>query len=266
MKFFLLVVAFLAVGAVADDEYFVSEEDGVKLFDAFWDSLKEDYAQKDNFGFLQIAERSFDKHCMYNKYKDANLLKFINAQYIVDHKFDKKMIQFAFLSVSVQCSNKADVFAEFLFENLLTYHIIYKSVMKEPALRNFTHFVNYANKYAVDNHYIDETIYGTKVNFDIDNEDNYSEFREIVKIATGIAKIGARKEFMRTCAIGIISHLEKLFAHTILLIQFDLTFDQKKQERENFIKRVREIRSEVLPCAATPRSRFHGSLASKLPF
>jgi hypothetical protein len=266
MKFFLVVVAFLAVGAVADDEFFVSEEDGVELIDAVWDSLKEDFADSDKLGFIQIVARSFDRHCMYNKYKEANLLKFINAQYIKDHRFDKKMIQFSFMSVSMQCSSKADVITEFVFENLMTFHVLYKSVMKEPALRNFTHYVNYANKYAVDNHFIDETVYGTKVNVAVDNEDNYSEFRELLNVATGVAKIGARKELMRTCAIGIVDDLEKLLFRTFLLLQFDLTFDQKKQEREYFVKRAQEIRAEVLPCAATPRSKFHDSLASKLPF
>jgi hypothetical protein len=260
MKFFLVALTFLVVGAVADDKYFVSEEDGVKVFDRALEDIN------DQPWYPKQANLLFDKHCMYNKIKDANLLKYLNKDYIIENRSDRTTALLVWLTVSMQCSDKSNAIVEFVFENLMTFHVLYKSIMKEPALRNYTHYVNYANKYAVDNHFIGETVHGTKVNIAVDNEDNYSEFRELVNVATGVAKIGARKEFMRTCAIGIVDDLEKLFAHTVLLIQFELTFDQKRKERENFVRGVKNFFDAILPCAVTPRTQLPEVLASKLPF
>jgi hypothetical protein len=265
MKFFLLLVAFFAVGAIADDAYFVSEDQAVKLFDEVFESVQADFGGADKFSFLKFFIGTVDRHCMYNKYKEANLFKFISNEYIAEHKGDKKMRQLVWFCVSYYCSSKANAFDEFGFENFMTYHTLYKSFVKEPAFRNYTQYVNFANKYAIDNHYFEDTIYGNKVNFAVESEDNYSEFREFAKIATGGVKLFARKEFHRTCAIGIVSELEKLYFRLFLLLQTNLTFDQKKQEREYYVKVSHELYNQFLVCAAQPYSELNEKLASKFP-
>jgi hypothetical protein len=267
MKFFLLFVAFFAVGAIADDAYFVSEDEAMKLYDEVFVTMQALIGGGDKFksNFMNFFIGTVDKHCMYNKYKEANLFKFISNEYITEHEGDKKMCQLVWLCVSYYCSSKANAFDEFAFENLMTYHTLYKSLVKEPAFRNYTQYVSFANKYAIDNHYFEDTIYGTKVNFAIESEDNYSEFRELVKIVTGGVKLVARKEFHRTCAIGIVSELEKLYFRLFLLLQSDLTFDQKKQEREYYVKESHKLYNQLLACAAQPYSEFYEKLASQLP-
>jgi hypothetical protein len=267
MKLFLLILASFVIAACADSvepEIFILKDKVIENIDTVFDKVHKAFEPKEYFvpnektKFLaELALASLDKECMYQKYKEQHLLRWINLEYVESHKLEKQMAEVMF-GIGLQCSNKVDVLAEFLFENFMTFHIIYKSFVDEPAVRNYTRYIECANKYAVEQHFLDETVYGNKVKFSEESSDLCDEFNAIYTAASSVGKLGLRQEVRRACAIGIMNHIEKALVRTILMLQFDLTFDQKKEEREHFVKEVHEIIRKVAPCAAQPETKITG--------
>jgi hypothetical protein len=257
MKFLILVLALFAVGAFADDDRIPTEEVALenisKVFEGFQRRLRRD--EEKLIG--KIAINSIDKSCMVQKYKEGNLLKYVGDEYFDEDSLEGDDAMGAFLGIALQCSNKVDVLAKFVFENYMTFHILFKPLIDEPAIENYTSYVWCVNKYAVDNHFMEDTVYDQKVRLAHDDDELCDEFMEVAKAMTAGFKLAFRKEFERTCAIKTLAHAEKVLIRNILLVQFDLTFEQKYEERDRFVKEVHRFIENFLHCAVAPKSKVN---------
>lgn len=202
--------------------------------------------------FLKVGISSVDRKCMYRKYADNKVLKYIN----LDEIKENPELGFVFASIAFQCSSKLDVLGQFVFDNFMTYHILYDAFVDEPALKNYTSYVKCANKYAIDNHVLEETVHGTKLKVPSGHSEICDEFNTVYKAYTSMIKIMVRRKFERTCVISFLDYVEKVLFRTTLLIQVDLTPDQQKQEREKFVQEIHEVLKNVITCAKTQRSDF----------
>jgi hypothetical protein len=260
MKFLILVLALFAIGAIADDGPIPTEEVALENINKIFELLQGRLRRDEEKLIAKIMVNSIDKSCMLKKYKEGNWLKYVGDEYFDGYSLEGDDAHGAFFGIALQCSNKVDVLAKFVFDNYMTFHILFKPLMDEPALKNYTSYVWCVNKYAVDNHFMQDTVYGQKVKLAYDDDELCDEFMEVAKAMTAGFKLFLRKEAERTCAIKTLAHAEKVLIRNILLVQFDLTFEQKHEERDRFVKEVDRFIDNFLHCVVAPKTKVNRDL------
>jgi hypothetical protein len=200
-----------------------------------------------------------DKKCVRDKYDFHNLTQTLERDALPEDicespmilkysRFQTPTVLLSFNSLVVQCFSKLDSVLEFMFENLMSYHNVYKSFVKEPALRNYTSYIWCANKYAVDHHIIDETIHGSKLKLDGFDDDFCQDTTVLVETALLTNKLGYREKLGLFCSVKVVDDIVRHFIRTILLVQVDMSFADKKAEREGFVKTTRKLLEDIVDC------------------
>jgi hypothetical protein len=201
-----------------------------------------------------------DKKCLRDKYDAHNLTQILERdawpEDICESPMTSKQTRFqtptvvlSFNSLVVQCFTKVDSVLEFMFENLMSYHNVYKSFVKEPALRNYTSYIWCANKYAVDHHIIDETVHGSKLKLDDFDDDSCQDATVLVETALWTHKLGYRQKLSLFCSVKVVDDIVRHFIRTILLVQVDMSFADKKIERERFVNTTKKLLENIVDCA-----------------
>ena len=254
-----------------------SKEDVMKNIEVLLEKSRDSVSEKLGEKFLaKFIIDSIDKECTYNKLNESNLIKAIfnerqernymgysrystsrynnrgryNSQ---DNTETEKIVSFA--TVMALCSTRFNLIAEYLFENLMVNNMLVTSIVDDPSLSNYTSLIWCANKYAIHNHMLESTIYDHKLKVAADNEESCDDFMESAKYVLSGLKLKLRKDFERPCVFNIFTHVEKVAIRTLLLLQINLTAEQKKQERDIFVAEIRKFVEESLACSMTKKTK-----------
>lgn len=207
---------------------------------------------------VNIVIDSVDKNCIRDHFKENNMTSILVEgqgekldeayELFRTHRLNSKEVFFSFHSTLALCSSKLDNFLEFVFDNLITYHTLYKAFINELELNNYTSYIYCINKFAVDSKIIEETIYDTKLKLGDNKDELCLETTLIIHATFSKMKIELRKDLERICSINNFDEIIRYLLKTFILIQVDLTWEQQKHERENFIKNTREILNNINEC------------------
>ena len=253
MKFLAIILAVSAVGVLS-----APAEDGDELaqVDLVMSHLQEKFRKPEEKMFGSILIRSFDKKCVYEHYKENHLLKYLTVEDVFENGLSDMNAIYTFVNVFTLCSSKLDVLSEFLFENIRTNRILYKSFIDEPSLRNFTDYIWCANKFAVQHDFIDHTVYDQKLKVAGDNDESCDELSEIINVGLSALNLALRQELNTPCVIKPFKQLQKTLFSTILKLQVDFTPEQQRHERKHFIQEIRNFLEGILKCASKPKSKI----------
>ena len=253
MKIVIVLLAIFAVGVLSAP----ANDADLAVVDHILSHLQDTVFHKSEQKiFGKVLINSFDKKCIYDRYNDNHLLQHLTVEEIFENKSPNTDYIYTSVNVFSLCSSKLDVLSEFLFENIRTHSILYKAFVDEPSLRNFTDNIWCANKFAVENHFVNETVYGQKLKVAGDNNESCDEVMEIIKAGLSIINLAVRYELNTPCVIRPLIQFEKTLFNTILMLQVDLTHEQQRHEREHFVQEIRNLLEGILKCASKPKSKI----------
>ena len=253
MKLVVIVLAVFAVSVLSAP----ADDADLAAVDHILSHLQDNvFLKSEQKIFRKVLINSLDKKCIYDHYNDNHLLQHMTVEEIFENEPSDMNPFYASINVFSLCSSKLDVLSEFLFENIRTNRILYKAFVDEPSLKNFTDYIWCANKFAVENHFIDEVVYGQKLKVADDNNESCDEMMEIIKVGLSIYNLATRRKLNTPCVIRPLIQFEKAVFKTILMVQVDLTHEQQRLERENFVQVIRNLLEGTLKCASKPKSKI----------
>lgn len=188
-----------------------------------------------------------DKKCMVEKYKQNKIDAAIPTQDLVTVFSSGKMNQIAagvaFIDIAVLCNSKTDIILKFIFENFMSFHILFVGFSDAPELKEIVEQMKCANKYAIEHKILDQNVYK------IDNKVSPGQEENCKKLLTTFAR-GLGPDFAPKNVIEILIEIESFLLKYGLMIQVELTAANKEQERTKFIAEARALLEKLLKVAA----------------
>lgn len=236
----IALAAYVSCTPLTDDEALA--EIGIFLNEL--EIIKNDFGKK----FQPIFTSNVDKICVLNKLK-----KFNNVDEILrtwkneeDQEFYKTML----VLFSAQCFKNFEAILDFVFENRLTYNLLYQAFIDDPMFKEYADKIPCFNDYAVRQKFVDPEAYSYNIN--IVDADRCSEDLHLIK--AGFNQIFELKHDVRKreCFIQEKDTIERFLLHHGLLIQFELNGEQIVNERKKFIDDINILIDELTECALTP--------------
>lgn len=195
---------------------------------------------------LEALLKSTDRQCIANKFNEHGL-----QDLILNLDLGRVDTGLAFISSVVLCHPKTDVVLHFLFENLMTNSILYKAFIDDPAVQDYTSYIWCANKYAISKSYLENSVYGSNVKVSADNDEMCGETIMMSELAINSVKSEIQRKLNKLCVNESFKGVQKLLIRAILMIQFDLSAEQKQQEREKFVKGFRAVLEDIFKCSGS---------------
>lgn len=278
MKSLMIIVGFLLIRVYSapaleekdknDKLVVISDETALTQIDKAIKHLLKSFGLSKEEIFMSIFLQSANQTCMRDEYKSHNSYNLLDnideeensggsnsSNSKTNSETEVQVIQ-VFINILILCSPKTDPLLKFVFENFMTFNIFFKAfgnefLMEEPGLNELACI----NKYAVDNKMVNETVYDYKLKLVGKNDrsrDYCDEMTEGYKLFSSKFKLRVSRGSERKCIFKVLNHAEKVIIRTLLMVQFDLSIEQKNAESEYFIKEVREVLEEALTCFTDP--------------
>lgn len=187
---------------------------------------------------------SVDKTCMLNKYKDRN----ITDKLMSDSFVNDGATQFIFYDTAIICSTHADALAESAFNVIMSPHILVQALINDSKYSKYTDMLTCANGYAVENNILDASVYDINHQVLEKNQEACDDLLEEKNQFTLTLATKVREAFERPCVLRVYQELEKLLIRTVLLVQVELSEEQKQNEKLDFIKKLRKLLDNFLVC------------------
>lgn len=203
---------------------------------------------------FNIVSKAADENCMLNKYKTKNLTSHIPTGELVKTGMNQST-EVMFFNIGLICSTKTDSVLKTIFDVAMSLHSLLKSVIEDSKYHEYVHILHCANNHAVETNILNTSIY----NFDHNVKENFEEFCddfvEEKNLLVSRLRSEIRSESKRPCSMKVVADIEKIVIKTVLLIQIEMTDDQRNQERMSFMKTARKILENALSCTTQkPRS------------
>lgn len=216
-------------------------------------SINKIFAEVNNEKFrgLFAFTRSIDRECIFTNYKSRNMLDHLNYDKIANRRDSNSLALYAFVNVAAICSSKTDTILQFLFENLMTHQILYKAFIDDPEFSDEKSLLTCANNYAVENLLIDPNVYD--INYTVDDEmlKRCSNITSIIKVYGAILHSKISQQFKKNSLDEIKMEMKNFALKYFILVQVDLTPEQKQQERDNLVKDARMVMENILKFIAS---------------
>jgi hypothetical protein len=182
----------------------------------------------------QILERlfypTFDRMCILDRYKEKNIIERIS-------------------SVAFTCSSKTDLLLETLFDVVMSLHPLIKAYIDDSQYDKYLQMLICANSHAIDMNILDPSVYDFKHEVSAENQDECNDLIDLKNEWISKMRVDIRKQTKRPCSIRIASAVEKILIKIVLLVQVELTEQQKNQERSTFVMQTRQVLQDILTCA-----------------
>lgn len=257
MKFIIaLIIAFAATDNVAQG--LLTDDEAIKLINEnIFAGEQEQY--KDN-KFANSFVDKVDRKCVLNHLKkynavDETLQDLKEEDYtrleVIQHEDSSRLLV---LLISAMCFENLDSFLDYTFESLMTLNILYKAFINEPEFKEYAENVRCFTAYAIDHKILDAQTYklNTVVNESEMCERKKENVRENFDHQFVMSFFKSYNIKNQVCFETAFSRVENFILHSILLIQIELTDDQRVLEKNNFIKDIRSIAEDLSVCGMTP--------------
>jgi hypothetical protein len=227
-------------GSTVDE---IAKEKLNSIFDDFRHSI-----EKQNGPLKLLASvvlHSVDKSCVLDHYKNHGLIDKVPSPKALGKADANIMILAGFAKA---CSTKTDIFIEFVFEAFMSTHSLLKAFIYEPEFKESADMLLCATSYAVKNKYLDPQVY--KINYTLPETAGAECNMLIEKVEKEITH--AQTEFQQImsveCVKEVFEDAKNILLKYAVLVQVDLTGEQKKELRDKFVKEVRENDEKLVLC------------------
>lgn len=215
---------------------------------------------------IKVYESTVDPNCTRDKNESFGLLERfsfdnLNRKSDQDNIDDEEKLigdrilsELSFAGVAMMCCTKLDAILEYTFETLLSHAILMRNSINETEFEFIAEIMKCANKYASDNKIVSDDEMDNlkfpmdqesleKCNVQID-EAKHAMSKNVHRFATS--------EDNKQCFMNIIAKAETFIVKYVAMIQFELTDNQKRKERSNFIQDFRATIDGFMSCVAMP--------------
>lgn len=126
--------------------------------------------------------------------------------------------------------------------------------MNETEFESSADILKCANKYAADNKiFSDDEIKNLNISMDKESSEKCNAQIEAAKHALfKDVHLFATSESNKQCFMNIVAKAETFIIKYVVMIQFELTDNQTRKERSNFIKDFRATIEGFMSCVAMP--------------
>lgn len=192
-----------------------------------------------------VLLHSVDRTCVFNHYKNHGLISKIPNLRASELTHTDLVILIGFAKA---CSSKTEYFIEFIFEAFMSTHFLLEVFVNEPEFKEVSDMFICANDYAVRNNYLDPKVY--KINHTLPSgaEENCKMMIEKVEQGIEYAQSEYRRFMSAECVNEIFDDAKNMLLKYALLVQIELTGEQKKDLRDKFVKEVRENDEKLVVC------------------
>lgn len=192
-----------------------------------------------------VLLNSVDKSCMLNNYKNHGLIDKIPNIKLQPTEADIIVL----LGIARTCSSKTQYSIEFMFEAFMSTHPLLQAFIHEPEFKEIADTLLCVNSYAVKNKYIDPEVY--KINHTLSRSAEASCNVQTEKVLKEIDhdedKYG--NTMSAECIKEIVDGVKTVVLKYGLLVQIELSGEQKKKLKDNFVKEVRKNDEKLVVCA-----------------
>jgi hypothetical protein len=203
--------------------------------------------------------KKIDRECILSEFKKHNFVNQIpSAQVNVESLTNPRvknqpLSEFVLMFFAGTCYKNLDVLLEYAFESFMTINILFKTFINEPEFKLwFADKLKCASSYAVSHNILDPKVY----NFDYDISEGEKNACESFKNEARKMIDGATNGFFdvvtdnKECYKNIFTNFENYLLRYSLLVQVELTDEQKRQERTSFISDFHKYVEDFVSCAA----------------
>jgi hypothetical protein len=206
-----------------------------------------------NNAIISMLVNSVDVNCMLSEYAKFNLNdKIIDKNGIDSENPEDYFLKIIFFDIAAVCSKKTDALLEFEFDNFMSYEVLYKAFINEPEVETIKDLVTCVNNFTIETGIWDNKLYPVDSNVPKDFAETCSELVQRLIQFQLMINDTILNVFKRSCALSIMSDLEALTMRTAMLLEVDLTSDQKLQEKKSHNKNTRKIMENILTCSSQP--------------
>lgn len=260
---FVLVVLVVGINCVASQR---SMDPNDIFIQAPSTPLKTSSNRRISSGFFAfvftVLKNSIDNQCVLDEYEkhnatsripsNAELSSFIdgieNSRNVLElieriTKCDSKALSAQiYIGTALSCSTKFNLIADYVYEFLMMQNVLYKALENETnrQIKKNMDIFPCANRFAINENIVDSQQYQLPTDGDLVDCDQMTEMFKGWAIESGNESCCSKnsKLFMR--------HFTKYF----LLIQVEMTPEQKQLERKNFERDAREVVTNIKTCFA----------------
>lgn len=202
--------------------------------------------------FSSVLLHSVDKACVLNHYKNHGLVEKIPD--VKNSKFSETdlIILSAFAKA---CSSKTEHLIEFVFEAFMSAHFLLEVYLYEPEFKELYDMLLCTNNYAFNNKYFDPEVYRINHTLPVEKETSCRMMIETAEREISRAQIMYQRYLPAECAKEIFEDAKKMLLKYALLVQIELTAEQKKELRSKFVAEVLENDEKMILC--TEKSLKH---------
>lgn len=218
--------------------------------------LRSKFRIKDHWkGYVMKAIEHINKECILENYKKHDSVAKIPTETYLNSVDDKagQLSRLAFIGAMVPCYRKDNAILEYVFENLMTHHILVKAFIDEPAFKSYAEILNCLSKNSADLKIWNPSDY----HFTLKEVHDQEKCQEIVDQGKAFIAQGAEQfysnnvaDYNKDCFKDLAVSLKNYVLKYFLLIQVDFAEGQKAQEREHFVKEFFVLTDKFVGCAA----------------
>lgn len=229
--------------SIIQDGESTTEEVAISKLDDILDQAPTLLIKEDSNRLIKILVpifiNSVNKTCLLNKYRSFGLFDEI---LVIDRnqpsKFSSSKAQ-TLIVFAVICSSKIDSLYEFGFELLMSTHVLFEAFINEPEMKEYADMLTCANSYAVQNNLLDPKVFKFNYKMNDENEISCNQMVKCFETNTEMAFNKALQLSSAKCIEDIGTGYRNLVFKNFLLVQFELTGEQRKQMGKTFVDELR---------------------------
>ncbi|CRK90271.1 CLUMA_CG003982, isoform A [Clunio marinus] len=192
-----------------------------------------------------FVPQAIDKQCVLNRYKKLNISDKIPSKTSGKNIYEPTMTIFVFMRKI--CSKNLDKYLRHTFESVMSDHfkLDLKAFIEDPQVLELLTCTNY---FAVRNGIIDPSVY--KINYNLSSSEAEAEcLSRNLGNSNHLFKM-MKSDFpeisKKLLGPEILKEIDFFFLKNFLLLQVEMTFEQKQHEMKNYVSGGRKIIEDVL--------------------
>ena len=233
---------------------FVSENDIAKKTIA--EALQAIEKLSNNHKIAKAVVKSIDQKCMLETYHKNKLINELTEESLdLEGLTETTSVDsyIVFVNIALSCSSKLDGLLGFLFDNLFSYSGLLDTFREDEILEEFFNDIECLNNYAINLNLLDpqeyhllkhELVKQTQEYCNEKVEELKKDLRDSLSFVSGFIVTDHARCLQKELAAGA----ETFFLKYFLLIPLNLSEDQKKAQKLNFIADSRQGLEKILQC------------------
>ena len=248
----LVVTLFLNVNAAPDGNLVTQDEDARLILREIIGNIA---LKKASNSFLRAIITSSDQDCMLNKYKEHNFMSVLLTMNAIDHSSSSNTAKIVFLNFAVSCSSKLDTLLGFAFNNAFALANLIKAFRDDEPLKGYFNDLPCYNNCAARSKWINTNVQ-TKFEYIQINETEEEcdrKIQELKELANEFLEqtlgFDDRTDPESCFRNKIISTAEKIVFKYVILIPTNISDEQKKTAKINFVNDIKDALNQLLICS-----------------